>query len=80
MKEEESHKHDAILDQWAEHRRSGLGGSAEFTRSVMEGIRTDQTGGTSPTKPATRFQQVALTAACATVGIGKFLIIIRLAV
>ena len=71
---------DARLEQWAEHRRSREFDSREFTRSVMERIRPHERGAAPTREPAPRFQQVALTAACATAGIGKILIVIHLAI
>lgn len=45
----------------------------------MDRIRTQERGAAPVREPAPRFQQVALTAACATAGIGKILIVIYVA-
>lgn len=77
---EESRQLDARLDQWAEHRRTRELDSGDFTRLVMDRIRMHEPGAATPREPVPRFQQVALTAACATAGVGKILIVIHIAI
>lgn len=77
---EAPHQQDTRLEQWAEQRRTREFDSGEFTRSVMDRIRTHEGRVAQTRDPAPRFQQVALTAACTTAGIGKILIVIHLAI
>jgi hypothetical protein len=72
--------HDQELEQWANHRREHSDANSEFTRGVMERIRIEAAAPTPRDLPVPRLQQITLAAACATAGIGKFLILVHFAI
>ena len=79
MKEKD--EHDPLLEQWTKYRCNTPGDTGDFTREVMGRIAAGSESERSvPGRTAPRLQRLALTTTCAAAGIGKFLIVLRLAV
>lgn len=76
----ESHLNDQALEDWAKHRRANAGAGLEFTRDVIERIRIEAAEPSPRDLPAPRLRRVTLAAACAIADIGKFLILVHLAI
>ena len=73
-------EHAQLIEQWTKHRTHAPDDTAAFTRAVIDRIAADQAERSAPPQAVPRLPRLAIATACAAVGIGKFLIVLRLSI